>query len=116
MELWGVGNLQQIRKHHTRLERLRDIDQIQRILIDGNLLREQRRIVRAQETAAVRVDADAEVADADFEFGFADDIGDGGRDAGVDLRRAVGGRVVLVVEGYEEDSGDEGGGGGAAGE
>lgn len=84
-------------------------------MIDAYLLRQQRRIVRAEKASAVRVDADAEVADADFELRGADEVGDGCGDAGVDLRRVVGGRVVFVEEGDDEDAGDEGGGGGAAG-
>lgn len=84
-------------------------------MINSNLLGELRRVVGAQEGAAVRVDADAEVADADLEHCVADDVGDGGDDAWVDLGAAKDGRVVLVVEGDEEDVGDAGGGGGTAG-
>lgn len=64
------------------------------------------RIVRAQEGAAVGVDADAEVADAHLQFGAADDVGDGRRDVRVYLRRVHCWPVGLVVERDEEDVGD----------
>lgn len=115
--LLGSGDgfdLQEVRKHDAILERLGHPDEVQRVLVDADLLREQRRVVGAQEAAAVRVDADAEVADADLELRGADEVGDGGADARVDLRGVVGGRVGVVEEGDDEDSGDEGRGGGAA--
>lgn len=83
-------------------------------MLDRDLSRQARRIVAAQKRPAVRVDADAEVADAHLEHGGAHDVADGGHDAGVDLRGVEGGRVVLVVEADEEDVGDCGGGGRAA--
>jgi hypothetical protein len=49
------------------------------------------------------LDADAEVAHSYKEVGIADDVSNGGRDAGVDLRGAEDGWVLLIVEGYEED-------------
>jgi hypothetical protein len=49
------------------------------------------------------LDADAEVANTDEEVGVADDVGDSGCNARVDLSRAEDGWVLLVIEGYEED-------------
>lgn len=76
-------------------------------MIDADLLSEQSGVVRAEKATAVRVDADAEVADADLEHRLSDDIGDSGCDAGVDLCRVICRSVVVVVEGYEEDTGDQ---------
>merc|ERR1719282_780169 len=98
------GDDEQIREDDLVLERLGDPDQVQRILVNADLLREQSGVVGAEEATAVRVDADAEVADADFEHRLSDNVGDGGCDAGVDLCRVVCGGVVIVVEGYEEDT------------
>lgn len=111
---WWWGDLQQVRKHHTILERLRDPDQIQRILVYADLFREEGDVVGAEEAAAVRVDADAKVAHPHFEHGVADEVGDCGCDARVDLCGVVDGGVHLVVEGDDEDARDEGGGGGAS--
>lgn len=102
-------NVHQIRENDRVLERAGHPDQIQRILIDTDLTGERTGIVGAQKRAAVRVDADAEVADADLELGAADDVGDGCRDARVDLGGIEDWRVGLVVERYEEYAGDQGG-------
>jgi hypothetical protein len=53
------------------------------------------------------LDADAEVAHAYEKVGIADDVSNGGRDAGIDLSGAEDGWVWLVVERYEEDVGYE---------
>ena len=103
----GVG-LHEVWEHDFVFERLGDPDQIQRVLIYAYLLGEQCRVVRAEEVAAVWVDADPEVAHADFEHRSSDDVGDGRCDAGVDLCGVVCRRVGLVIEGYEEDAGYEG--------
>lgn len=116
MGRWGEGSLHQVREDDTVFEGVGHPDQIQRILIHAHLAGQTGRVVGAQKGAAVRVDADAEVADADLQFGAADDVGDGGGDARVDLGGVEGGRVGLVVERDEEDVGDEGRGGGTAGE
>lgn len=107
---------QQVGKDDAILERLGDPDQVQRVLVDADLLGEQRGVVGAEEAAAVWVHTDAEVADADLELRGADEVGNGRAHARVDLRRVVGRRVGLVVEADDEDAGDERGGGGAAGE
>ncbi len=101
-------NVHEIRKNNRVLKGTSDPDQVQRILIDADLAGERAGVVRAQKGAPVRVDADAEVADAHFELGAADDVGDGRRHARVDLRRVVGGRVFLVIERYQEDAGYQG--------
>jgi hypothetical protein len=49
------------------------------------------------------LDADAKVAHAYEEVGITDDVGNGGRDSGVDLSGAEDSWVLLIVEGYEED-------------
>jgi len=107
-------NSQQIRKHNHVPKRLRHPHQIERILLHAHPLRQRSRIIAAQPAAAVRIHADTKVADADFETGAADDVGNGRDDVGVDLGRAVGWCVGGVVEGDEEDVGDAGGGGGGA--
>ena len=93
-----------------------DPDQVQGILIHADLAREAGRVVAAQERSSVRIDADPEVADPDFQLGLADDVGYGGRDPRVDLRGIERRSVRLVVEGYEKDVGDLRRRRGAAGE
>lgn len=101
-------HLHQVWEDDQVLERRANPDQIQWVLVDAHLFREQCCVVRAQViTAAVRVDADAEVAHPHRELSVADDVCNGGGDTGVDLRGGVCGCVGLVVEGYEEDAGDE---------
>lgn len=97
------GDVHQIRKDNRVLELARNPDKVQRILVHGDLVREGRRVVRAQPGAAVGVDADAEVTDAGLEASGSGDVGDGLVDVVVDLGRVRGGRVAFVVEGYEED-------------
>ena len=98
--------LQEIGEDDGVLERCRYPDQVQRILVDVDALRESSGIVRAQE-CAVGVCAEAEVANADFERCLSDNVGNGCCDAGIDLCRIVIGRVVIVVEVDEEDAGDQ---------
>ena len=93
-----MGDLQEIREDDLVLERLGDPDQVQRVLVDADLLGEQSGVVGAEEATAVRVDADAEVADADFEHRLSDNVGDSGCDAGIDLCRVVCGCIVVIVE------------------
>jgi len=57
--------LQQVGEDNAVLERARDPDQIQRILIHTNLLRQRRCVVATKPPAAVWADADAEVAYSD---------------------------------------------------
>lgn len=78
-------------------------------MVNADLLGQKRGIIAAEKTTAatVRRDTDSEITDTDFEFGATDDIRDGGCDTGVDLGGVVGGRVRVVVEVDEEDSGNE---------
>lgn len=108
---------QQIRKHYQILVRARDPDQVQRVLLHlCDLLRQQRRVIAAQEAVVAVRDADAEIPDTHLEACRADEVGDGFCDARVDLGGAEGGRVASldVEEGDEEDAWDQGGGGRAA--
>lgn len=107
-------NIHEVREHNHVLELARQPYQVERVLVDRDLVGQGGRIVAAQPRAAVRVDADAEVADARLQVGAADDVADGRVDVVVDLRRVGHGRVVLVVDGEEEDVGHQRGGGGAA--
>ena len=102
------GNPHQIRKYDIILECTPNPDQIQRILIYRNLSSQCRCIVAAQETAPVGIDADAEIADPNFQLRTAYYVCDGGRDTRIDLSGIVGRRIGLVEEGDEEDVGDEG--------
>lgn len=81
----GGGRLHEVRKNNAILERLGDPNQIQGVLIDVYLLGQRRRVIGAQERAAVRVDADAKVAHAHLQHGVADNVGNGGCHAGVHL-------------------------------
>ena len=65
----------QVRKHNHILKLTRQPNEIQRILIRRNLVRQRRRVVGAQPAPAVRVDADAKVADPGREAGVACDVG-----------------------------------------
>lgn len=102
-----IYNLQQIGEDNAILEGAGNPDQVQRILIDVDLLGESGGIVGAQEVTAVGIDADAEVADAHLEDSATDDVGDSSSDTRVDLRRVVGGSVRLVVHADQEDTGDQ---------
>ena len=115
--VWTIANigqqegsdLHEVRKHDAVLERLRHPNQIQRILIYADLLRQESGVVRAKVVpiGSIRGDADAKVADTDFEGGLADNVRDRSSDARVDLGGRVGRDVVVVVKVYEEDAGDE---------
>ena len=102
-------NLQEIREDDGILERRGDPDQVQRILVDVDALRQRGGIVRAQE-GAVCVCAETKVSHAHLELGLADNVRDGGCHTRVDLCWIIIGRVVVVVEVDQEDAGDEGGG------
>lgn len=101
-ELWV--DLHQIWEDDLVLERLSHPDQVQRVLVNGDLLGKERGIVRAQEAASIWIDAEAEVSDSDFHLGLTDDVRYRRCDAGIDLLRVVCGRVTLVPEGDEEDA------------
>lgn len=107
-------NVHQIREHHHILKLARQPDQVQRVLVDRDLLSQGRRVVGTQPGAAVGVDADAKEADARLQVGVAGEAGQVRVGGVVDLCRVGVGCVVIVVEGEEEDVGDERAGGGAA--
>lgn len=98
-------NIHQIRENNHILELRGEPDQIQRVLVDADLLRQSRGIVRAQPGAAVRVYADAKEADAGLQSRVARDALDLGEDGVVDLRCVWHWRVVVVVERQQEDVG-----------
>ena len=95
-------------------ERLCHPDKIQRILVHGDQVRQGSGVVIAEEGTAAALDADAKVTDPHQQVGVADNVGYGGGDSRLYLRRAEDRRVVLVVEGYEIYVGDEWRGRGAA--
>lgn len=97
------NNVHQIRKNNHILKLARQPDEVERVLVDRHLLRQGGCIVAAEPGASVRVDADAEVANAGLQVGAADDVGDGSVDVIVDLCCVGHRRVVFVVEGEEED-------------
>jgi hypothetical protein len=90
------GDDEQVGEDDGVLESRRDPHQIERVLVDVQVVDERGGVVGADVAAAVSVDADAEVADAHAELGVADNVCDGLRDTGVDLLRGVGGRVLFV--------------------
>lgn len=97
----------EVGEHDRVLELARQPDEVQGVLVDRDLLGERGGVVGAQPAAAVRVDADAEVAHAGLQVGVAGQALDGRVGGVVDLG-CVGPRgVVVIVEGYQEDVGDE---------
>jgi hypothetical protein len=103
----GGQDSHKVRKHDGVLELARQPDEVEGVLVDRDLLGEGGGIVGAQPGAAVRVDADAKVADAGLQVGVARegvDVAEGGEVdlGGVGLRD-----VIVIVEGYQEDVWDE---------
>jgi hypothetical protein len=76
-------------------------------LVNVDLLGQCCCIIAAQIPATVGSDADAKVADSDFQLGVADYVGDCTCDAWVNLDRAVCRSIGLVVETDEENAGNE---------
>lgn len=102
-EIADGQDLHQIREHDLVLERLCDPDQVQRVLIDADLLRQQRRIVRAQKRSTVGVDAQSKVSHSYLEHSLANDVGYRRCDPRIHLGRVVRWRISLVVKVDEED-------------
>lgn len=103
------GDDEEVWKDHGVFERVGDPDEVERILVDGDLLGEERGVVGAEEVVADGVThAETKVSDSDFHACGSHDVLNCGGDTRVDLSGIVGGCVSLVVEGYEEDAGDEG--------
>lgn len=116
MSPYKLYHLHQVRKHNHVLELGSQPDEIERILVHRDLLGQGRRIVTTKPRAAVRVDADAKVADARLQMGISSNVVEGGVEVVVDLR-GVGMRLIgLVVDGEQEDAGDQRRGGRATGE
>lgn len=103
----GESNSHEVREHDRVLELARQPDEVEGVLVDRHLLGERGGVVGAQPAAAVRVDADAEVAHAGLEVGLPREPLDGRVGGVVYLGRVGPGDVVVVVEGYQEDVGDE---------
>lgn len=78
-------DLHQVGEHNHILKLARQPNQIQRILINADLVRQTRRIVAAEPGSAIGVDADAEESHARLELRPADDLGDCGVNAEVCL-------------------------------
>ena len=97
------GNIHQVWEHDSIFERASNPDQVQRVLVDIDLLCKGGCVVRAQVPASIRSDADSKVSDTDFHACMADNVGDGCYDAWVDLRGVKIGCIVLVVQGDQED-------------
>lgn len=100
------GNLQKVGEDDGILECCCHPDQVERVLVDVDALRESGGIVRAQESS-VCVCAETKVSHADFERCLSDNVGNGGCDTGVYLCRVVVWRVIIVVEVDEEYAGDQ---------
>jgi len=100
-----IDDLHKVWKYDIVLESVGDPDQVQRVLVDADLLCQECCIVGAEERSAVGVDAQAEVSYSHLEHGLSDDVGDGGCDAGIHLCRIICWCVVLVVEIDKEDVG-----------
>ncbi len=79
-------DLHQIREDNHVLKLARNPNQIQRILIHANLVRQHRRIITAKPCPAIWVNTDTEVAHSSFQGGAADDVGYCGVHAEVGLR------------------------------
>lgn len=102
------GHSHQVREHNHVLELSSEPDQVEGVLVEGNLVGQGCGIVAAQPGASVGVDANAKVADTGLEMGVAGYAGYAGVGIVVDLRRVGHSLVFLVVERQEEDVGDQG--------
>lgn len=96
-------NVHEIWEHDHILELARQPDEVERVLVDAHLLGQGGSVVGAEPGAAVRVDADAKVAHAGLELGVAGDALDLRVGGVVDLSGVGVRRVVVIVEGEEED-------------
>ena len=101
------GDDEQIREDDGVLESGGDPHQVERILVDVQVVDECGGVVGADVAAAVSVDADTEVSDAHAELRISDNVCDGLCDAGVDLFGRIRGCVLFIPERDEEDAGDQ---------
>lgn len=79
------GDNQEVGEHNGILEGSGNPHKIEGVLIHRQIVDERSCIVGADVAAAVSVDADAEVANADAELGVADNVRNGLCNARVDL-------------------------------
>ena len=87
----------QIWENNVIFECTCDPNQIQRILINRNLLCKRTCIVATQEATPVVVNANAKVAHSNLQLGLADDVGDCCRYPGVYLSGIEDGWIGLVI-------------------
>ena len=80
------------------LESCCDPDEVERVLIDRQVVDERGRIVGADVATAIAIDADTEVSNTHAKLGVTDNVGDGLSDARVDLFSGVSGCVLLVPQ------------------
>lgn len=76
-------------------------------MVNGNLVCQGCSIVTAQPRSAIRIDANAEIADTSLQVGISGDVLNGGVNVVVDLSGVRNSRVVLIVEGQEKDARDK---------
>lgn len=98
------GDDEQVGEDNGVLERRCNPDQVQRVLVHRYPLHQRRRVVGADVVTTVLVDADAKVADAHGELCVADNVCNGCSDSGVDLLGRIGGRILFIPHGNEEDA------------
>ena len=75
-------------------------DQIQRVLVHTDQLRQCRCVLVAHEGPTIGLYANAEISNTDFESCLSDDVGDCCADTRVDLSRAESRWIRMVVERY----------------
>lgn len=90
------GNDEEIGEDDGVLEGCCDPHEVERVLVDVQIVDECGGVVGADVAAAVSVDADTEVSDAHSELRISDNVCDGLRDAGVDLFGRIGGCVLFI--------------------
>ena len=100
------GNSHQIRKHDIVLESICHPYQVERILVNGHLRCQTRRIVTAQKGSTVGINTYTKIADTNFELRLSDNVGNRRGNTGVNLGGIEARRIGLVIEGYEEYAGN----------
>lgn len=97
------GDNDQVRKHDHVLELRCQPNQVERILVHGNLVGEGSRIVGAEPRSTVRVDANTKVAYTCLKMGRANNVANGLVAIVVDLCSVGRRRVVRVVQREQEN-------------
>lgn len=108
------GHNEEVGEDDGILESRCDPDQIERILVHGDALDQSCRVVGTDVVAAVLVDTYTKVAYTHAKLCIADNVCDGSSNTGIDLFGGVGGCVLFVPHGNEEDAGYERRRGGAS--